>query len=471
MSITELAPAATDSGLRATDAECHALDVLAEVLEQHQYRSRYVALCGGAQFVTDHRRAAELISVLGGQDAALLRLIALGEAVGRHELAGIPGFLEALEQGGLVATLADGRVATEGFVVAPMLGELLLTGIPPSYARARAIGAPGYVGPDSLLLASAIGAVKGRRVLDMGAGCGLQGLVGVRGATSAALTDTDAFGLHLAALNVHLVKPAHPVSLHCGDGYQPLGDERFDLVICLPPYVPALEGCGASDSVSGGPDGLGFIRRMVRETPRHLSTDGKLVMLAQFLCDDDGPLLLAELGSLAPGCSASVTAYDWKPFQPYLVSLVQGLAAHQPGLDVDRLQAEYATALRPLGVRGVCTAIIELRVDKDASRRAPLGIPAGLRRASDVYRPVPGAVLIEQPDGRHLTVGAHDLGTLPLPTAALFAGLGEDLDVASLLRRAWGIREDAAAEDLLDQALYRLIALEELGAVRCRWDS
>jgi len=62
-------------------------------------------------------------------------------------------------------------------------------------------------------------------------------------------------------------------------------DQRFDLIVSNPPYVPDGELSGLQREVryeprpalAGGADGLDVIRRLLAEAPRHLSTGGQLI--------------------------------------------------------------------------------------------------------------------------------------------------------------------------------------------------
>jgi release factor glutamine methyltransferase len=63
--------------------------------------------------------------------------------------------------------------------------------------------------------------------------------------------------------------------------------ERFDLIVSNPPYVPDSQ-IGALQAevrdfepiaaLSGGADGLGIVRRIVDEAPRHLKPGGRLLI-------------------------------------------------------------------------------------------------------------------------------------------------------------------------------------------------
>src|SRR5262249_40882859 len=152
----------------------------------------------------------------------------------------------------------DDRICTTDWVIASALRGYLITGTPPIYRASRAIGAHAYVGYDSLTLANALPSTRNKRVLDLGAGCGVQGLLACAGAAEVVLSDIDEFSLRAAALNAVLNETAHPVRFVSGDLFDPVSGEQFDLIVVLPPYLPTVQGSSVADTVGGGPDGLQF---------------------------------------------------------------------------------------------------------------------------------------------------------------------------------------------------------------------
>ena len=102
----------------------------------------------------------------------------------------------------------------------------------------------GYrVASDSVLLASAVSAVPGSRVLDLGAGVGAASLclaVRVPGCQIDAVELQPALA-DIAACNIELNALSSRMSLHVGDisSLPPTFSESFDHVMVNPPYLPA----------------------------------------------------------------------------------------------------------------------------------------------------------------------------------------------------------------------------------------
>ena len=392
-----------------------AMRELRSLLGESGYCQLYHHAAGSALFAAERARALGAVRRLPPFERALLELLAFGEALPSLEL---PPDLRraagALQGAGLLDG-TGGRVSTSGWVVVPALRGYLITGTPPTYAAADQIGATAYIGNDSLLLAAALPDARGKRVLDLGTGCGVQGLLAARGAAEAVLTDVDGFACKVSLLNAALNETPHPVRVLAGDLYEPVRGERFDLITMLPPYVPTVEGSSTSGVVAGGPDGLGLVRRLMREAPAHLAPGGELVALCQLLCSDEGPLLAGEIGALCPSLDVRISVTDWHPLQPYALDLARRLSEHGAAADRNTLLARYLQSLRSLRVTGACTAHLRLR-RREANVDGVGGLSvvgrAPALRARTVPTPVPGLSLTGDVHAATAT-SAHGARELP----------------------------------------------------------
>jgi methylase of polypeptide subunit release factors len=114
-------------------------------------------------------------------------------------------------------------------------------------------------------------------LLDLCTGTGIAGLVAAaRFARSVTLVDIAARSVRFAEFNVALNGLTNVRVLE-GDVYASLGDERFDVIVAHPPYVPALE----TEFVfrDAGEDGEQVTRRMIADLGDHLKPGG------QFFCE------------------------------------------------------------------------------------------------------------------------------------------------------------------------------------------
>ena len=461
------APAAT--GGRSSAAVDDAMAALRDVLGEIGYSHIYTLVAGSQLFAPDHARALRVARSAGGVEGAVLELLGLGATVPVARL-GAPTSraLELCARAGL-ARVADGLASTADWLVVPALGGYLLTGPPPTYAARRAVGANAYVGPDSLKLAGALPDPRGKRVLDVGTGCGIQGLLAARGASEAVCTDTEERSLALAACNRVLNATAHPVRIVRGDLYSPVAGERFDLVVSLPPYVPEVPAAAASRTVGGGPDGLAVLRPLLAGAYEHLLPGGEVVVRSQLLCDARGPLLASELDRLAPGLETTLTVTDWHPLQPYVLELATSFATYGARATSRELVDQYSTSLRALGATGVCTALVRARRPggrPPREARPPVRL-VGWTAPPDhttIPRPAPGLRLVEAQSTHASAEGATD-AALDGPDAALLRAIDGSRSVGDALVTAWGSPVGALPEDLVDQALIRLTRLAAAGLV------
>jgi release factor glutamine methyltransferase len=99
--------------------------------------------------------------------------------------------------------------------------------------------------------------------------------------------DLSPRALAIASLNADLHGVRNRVRLVESDLFSALRDERFDLIVSNPPYVPAGDSAGLQLEVRdhephialfGGHDGLAIVRRIVAQAPAFLQSRGYLLM-------------------------------------------------------------------------------------------------------------------------------------------------------------------------------------------------
>jgi ribosomal protein L3 glutamine methyltransferase len=131
-----------------------------------------------------------------------------------------------------------------------------------------------------------------RRVLDLCTGNGSLAVLAAMAwpEVSVVATDLSADALAVARLNVDRHGLPSRITLAQGDGLAAVAGQRFDLILCNPPYVNAqamaelppeyrAEPALALDgNTAGSSDGMDFIRQLLRAAPAHLSDDAVLVL-------------------------------------------------------------------------------------------------------------------------------------------------------------------------------------------------
>ncbi len=213
--------------------------------------------------------------------ASLTRLFLLGREVAAREVAaavpecGLAGLVElglVQEAGGYVRAELDVRPCGQAdpdqasWVVSD-LGEAV-TGA--TLATDHVLG----IGQASLTLAVATIRRPSRDTLDLGTGCGVQALHAIRHSERVVATDVDPRAVHLAELGFGL--SGAQIELRCGDLFEPVAGEGFDLVVTNPPFVITPRGRGLPEYTyrDGGRTGDALMGELFSQVGAHLRPGG-----------------------------------------------------------------------------------------------------------------------------------------------------------------------------------------------------
>jgi ribosomal protein L3 glutamine methyltransferase len=185
-----------------------------------------------------------------------------------------------------VGALVDERINSRK-PAAYLTGEAWLQGVP-FFVDARVIV------PRSLIAEPLLDgtldvwlAEQTRSVLDLCTGNGSLAVLAAMAFPDAQITATDlsADALAVAASNVQRHRLQDRITLVQGDGLSATR-KRYDLILCNPPYVntasmqalPAEFRAEPALALHGGPDGMDFVRGLLRAAAQHLTEDGVLVL-------------------------------------------------------------------------------------------------------------------------------------------------------------------------------------------------
>ncbi len=191
-------------------------------------------------------------------------------------------------------------------------------------------------GSDSALLADAVPARAGERVLDLCTGSGIQALAVAARAAQVVAVDIGARAAALARCNAAL-NGAGGVEVRAGDLYAPVRGERFDLVLANPPFVPAPRRGPAYHS--GGPRGDRVLRRVVAGLGAHLRGGGRALVISH-LALRRGEAAAAVVGAWLRGFDGRVLALVLEQGTPVDLAAAQALFALDGGF------AAYAREVR-----------------------------------------------------------------------------------------------------------------------------
>lgn len=127
-----------------------------------------------------------------------------------------------------------------------------------------------------------------QRILDLCTGSGALGIVAAVAFPDAevVLADLSEPALEVAQRNLARHGLGDRVRTVVGDGFDALAGERFDLVLCNPPYVDAADLADLPPeyrhepelALAGGADGMDLVARLIAAASAHMTDDGLLVL-------------------------------------------------------------------------------------------------------------------------------------------------------------------------------------------------
>jgi ribosomal protein L3 glutamine methyltransferase len=137
-------------------------------------------------------------------------------------------------------------------------------------------------------LAPWLGRNSPRRILDLCTGSGCLAILAALAYPRARIdaSDISAAALAVARRNVATYRLARRVRVVRSDLFAALGQTRYDLILCNPPYVrerdmrrlPPEHRHEPARALASGRDGLDFVRRLLVAAGTHLTPDGVLVV-------------------------------------------------------------------------------------------------------------------------------------------------------------------------------------------------
>lgn len=148
-----------------------------------------------------------------------------------------------------------------------------------------------YIGADSYYLARATIRKPVRSALDLCTGSGIHAILAASDAERVVGTDVNPRAINFARLNAMLNDSWNAVFLE-GDLFGPVGNERFDLIVANPPFVPSPVYEFAYRD--GGPSGADVLRRIVAGLPDRLERGG-IAHIVTHIAERDGERYLDRL--------------------------------------------------------------------------------------------------------------------------------------------------------------------------------
>lgn len=288
----------------------------------------------------------------------LLDLFLLRRSVPNEALGPIEDLLGGLVGLHVCLLLEGNQFATPGLVLVPVLNNWLFCQ-PPQAQQTL------YFGDDSLALLLRTRVPRGSRCLDLCSGPGIQALNACHDADHVDAVEINPVAAGLARINVLINGAEDRVSVHCGDLYQPVLGERYDLVIANPPLLPFPDTIPYPLIGHGGPDGMRITWRILEGLAGALQTDGAAQLIGCCLSDGILPLCLRQLEAWATKARMKVlltiTAHQPVHRRAAYFEFLVDSAARSTGLNPETVANLYTELLEASKATHLCPYFMLVR--------------------------------------------------------------------------------------------------------------
>ena len=213
------------------------------------------------------------------------------------------------------------------------------------------------------------------RALEIGCGAGTIALVLSQKSERVVATDINPRALALGRINAAMNGIGN-VEFRAGDAFNPVENDRFDLIVSQPPFVARPRGARAATYLYGGERGDELPRQLLAKICSHLAPSGRAVLFIQWPGDGAG----APEGWLrdAIGCADArilVLRYPAMDADYHCAMYAAAEAARGSGI-LDERVAVWRDHLESLGIRKLESTLIAIQRDpEDPVWTAAMDVP------------------------------------------------------------------------------------------------
>jgi release factor glutamine methyltransferase len=155
---------------------------------------------------------------------------------------------------------------------------------------------------DSFLFAENLQVREKDKVIDMGTGCGILGILAAAKAEEVLAVDINPYAVMCAKENARLNHASGKMLFAQGDLFGPIrAGEKFDLILFNAPYLPSEadeESSWLDRAWAGGVFGRDVINGFIQEAPKYLKHDGEILLMQSTLSDVEETFRRFEEGGL-----------------------------------------------------------------------------------------------------------------------------------------------------------------------------
>jgi release factor glutamine methyltransferase len=152
---------------------------------------------------------------------------------------------------------------------------------------------------DTFLFAANLLVKKSDNVLEIGTGTGIIAIMASKKAKTVVAVDINRYAVECARKNAEINRAC--VDIRWGDLFDPVDDEKFDLILFNTPYLPIEDDELVDDELeaawNGGKDGRFVINRFIEGLVEHLNPGGRVQLVQSSLSNvEETTGRLMELG-------------------------------------------------------------------------------------------------------------------------------------------------------------------------------